>query len=184
MVKNIILSAVFIFISLSMLKFGVDSCLPYRSSAIFPLLSERENFVCQTLSNWDDSARRRRTQIFEVLQVHMSQLDKDAINPSVLGWGDLLLFWRIPLILPLILEQVPEYTISSFKLVFFAISATIFLALIFHYLSLIYKSFTELISPPRGGGPGRSAREEQVATLMGRSDASNSIVMSKGHNKE
>jgi hypothetical protein len=176
--KKVIISATLVFFSLLLLKVGTDICLPYRSSAVFPLLSNRETFYCHALDSWDQYGRTKRTQIFEVLAVPMSQMDKDAINPSTIGWGDLLLFWRVPLILPLITEQIPEYSISSFKLLAFAFSSTIFLALILHYIGLIFRAITE-----SGGTVKRvqvkSAEEELVSTLMGRSNASNNIVSSK-----
>ena len=87
-------------------------------------------------------------------------------------------FWRTPLILPLILEQVPEYGVSSLKLLIFALSLTIFLSLILHYIVLVYRAITDTSAQ----GPKvihRSAQEERVTSLMGRSNASNTIVSSK-----
>lgn len=178
MVNKLIFSFVFVFFTLTILKMGVDACLPYRGSAILPMLQNRETFYCQSLADWDQYGRLKRTQIFEVLAVPMSQMEKNAINPSIVGWGDLLLFWRIPLILPLILEQVPEYSLSNIKLVSFAVSASIFLAMILHYIGLIYKAFTEL-SGPKSRQREPSEEEARVTSLMGRSNASNTIVGTK-----
>ena len=168
----------FVLLLLTMMKFGVDACLPYRSSALISMLPNRNIYVCENLSNWDQSARLARTRVFEVMAVPMSQIEKDAINPSVIGWGDLVLFWRIPLVLPLVLEQIPDNGTSTIKLISFAVSSSIFLALILHYFGLVYKAVTEILSTG-GQRANRTEKEQRVTSLMGRLDASNNIVVTK-----
>lgn len=175
MVKKFIFSLVFVTVSLAILKVGVDLCLPYRSSAIFSILSNRETLFCETLSYWDELGRIERTRIFEVLIIPMNQMEKDALNPSVIGFGDVLLFWRVPLILPLIVEQVPYFVTSNLKLVVFALSSSLFLAFVIHYFFLVYKAIMDLFG--YGSGPrGRSKDELRVASLMNRGNSANSIV--------
>jgi hypothetical protein len=178
MLGKIIPSFIIVFLGLIALKGGVDACLPYRSSAIFPMLANREIGVCRFLADWDELARIKRTQIFEVLTIPMSQMEKDAINPSTFGWGDLFLFWRVPLILPLVLEQVPGQVNSNIKLLCFAFSLTIFTGLVFYYMALVYKAVVALIRPPSSQHT-LSPETQRLTSLMGRSNSSNNVFVSK-----
>lgn len=150
------------------LKCAVDLCLPYRTSAILPFLRAHDNMVCAVLSGWDDSARATRYRVSEGLLSISSTLEKEVLEPEKVGYGDIILFWQYPKILPLNLESVPASSGANLKAAIFWLLSSLFVAIIWHYIAAL--SSTVSLSPKEKKTRPPSPEYTQMATLMGKSN--------------
>ncbi len=123
------------------LKAGVDLCLPYRTSALLPQVFGHEYAACQVMYDWDEAARAERMRISQGLITFSSELERRVLDPQEVSYGDVLLAWQVPKILPLILEAVPQNSMSLAKICFFWVGAALVLGGIWHYLSLLVQIY-------------------------------------------
>jgi hypothetical protein len=167
MTGKFLLSLFFVVVILGSLKAGVDICLPYRTSALLPMIGHRDSTLCLFLTEWDQSARLSRAQIFETLTVKLSDIERTAMDPTKVGLADPFIFWKIIPILPLILESVPETPGATMKLIVFGTALLILFMLVFYYIVAVAKLFSS--ASLRSKQKDRNTIEsEKIAMLMGR----------------